>query len=233
MINKSVDIIIPIYNAADDLELCLESIYKHTDLERNRLVLINDNSPDPRIKEILGKQTGKNIIVIHNEKNQGFSANINLGMAQSENNDVLLLNSDTVVTDRWIEKILDCAYSRDEIGTVTPLSNNATLCSVPVPFEENRLPDGVSVDEMGRIVESCSMRLYPEISVGHGFCLFIKRKVIDDIGNFDVKTFEKVMEKKTIIVIGPSRQAIAMRCVIMYLFCIREQSRLLALKKRL
>ena len=87
---KSVDIIIPIYNAYEDLVICLDSIYKNTDLNKNRLILINDNSPDPRIKEILDKQIKKNVIVIHNEVNKGFSNNINIGMSQSDDNDVLI-----------------------------------------------------------------------------------------------------------------------------------------------
>lgn len=189
MADKSVDIIIPIYNAADDLKICLESIYKNTDLSKNRLVLINDNSSDSRIKEILDSQKRENVIVIHNDKNQGFSANINLGMAQSEENDVILLNSDTVVTDRWVEKMVDCAYSSPEIGTVTPLSNNATLCSVPVFCEENKLPENIDAEKMGRIVEHCSMKKYPRISVAHGFCMLVKREVINLIGNFDAATF--------------------------------------------
>ena len=90
-----VDIIIPIYNAFEDLEICLESIYKNTNFNNNRLILINDNSPDDRIKKYLDKQTGENVIVIHNEHNKGFSNNINLGMKQSNTNDIILLNSDT------------------------------------------------------------------------------------------------------------------------------------------
>ena len=189
MNNKSVDIIIPIYNAADDLKLCLQSIYNNTDLENNRLVLINDNSSDPRIKDILDSQNRKNVIVIHNKKNKGFSANINLGMEQSEENDVILLNSDTVVTAGWVEKMVACAYSSPEIGTVTPLSNNATLCSVPTFCAENKLPDNIDVEKMGKLVEHCSMKKYPRITVAHGFCMLIKREVINLIGNFDDATF--------------------------------------------
>ena len=186
---KSVDIIIPIYNAYEDLTICLESIYRNTDLVQNRLILINDNSPDERIKKLLNKQVGKNIIVIHNETNKGFSANINIGISQSEKNDVILLNSDTIVTKNWVEKIVKCAYSDRSIGTVTPLSNNATLCSVPAFCEENKLPNNMSVDQVAEVVERCSMRKYPEITVAHGFCMFVKREVIDTIGNFDAATF--------------------------------------------
>ena len=71
--NKTVDIIIPIYNAFDDLKLCLESIYRNTDLAQNRLILINDNSSDERIEPYLNEQKNQrqNVIVIHNLKNRG------------------------------------------------------------------------------------------------------------------------------------------------------------------
>ena len=185
----SVDIIIPIYNAFEDLQICLESIYKHTDLKKNRLVLINDNSPDERIRPYLDSQKKEGAIVIHNETNKGFSNNINIGMAQSEENDVILLNSDTIVTKNWVEKMVECAYSARCIGTVTPLSNNATLCSVPNFCQENELPKGMSVDEMAAIVEECSMKKYPRIVVAHGFCMLVKRELIRAIGNFDAETF--------------------------------------------
>lgn len=191
MSRKNVDIIIPIYNAYEDLVLCLESIYKHTELEKNRLILINDNSPDERIKPYLEEQKRENVVVIHNESNKGFSNNINIGMAQSEINDVILLNSDTVVTANWVEKMLECAYSESSIGTVTPLSNNATLCSVPEFCEENKLPEGMTVEQAARIVEQCSMKKYPRITVAHGFCMLVKREVIEAVGNFDAETFER------------------------------------------
>lgn len=187
---KSVDIIIPIYNAYEDLVICLESIYRNTDLNKNRLILINDNSSDEHIKPFLEQQKEKNVIVIHNESNKGFSGNVNIGMKLSEFNDVILLNSDTVVTARWVEKIVECAYSDEAIGTVTPLSNNATLCSVPEFCKENVLPDHLDIDQAGAVVERCSMKKYPRITTAHGFCMFIKREVIDTIGYFDAETFE-------------------------------------------
>ena len=186
---NGVDIIIPIYNAFEDLQICLQSIYRHTDLLHNRLILINDNSPDDRIRTYLDSQCRENVIIIHNEENRGFSNNINLGILQSDDRDVILLNSDTVVTKHWVEKIVNCAYSASSIGTVTPLSNNATLCSVPEFCQENKLPEGMSIDEMAAIVEDCSMKKYPRITVANGFCMMVKREVIKLIGGFDAKTF--------------------------------------------
>lgn len=189
MIDKKIDIIIPIYNAYEELTRCIDSIWKWTDLSNNRLILINDMSPDERIREYLDQIDKKNVIVIHNEKNKGFSANINIGMEQSQENDVILLNSDTVVTKNWVEKIKACAYSDSMIATVTPLSNNATLCSVPNFCEENTVPDGYTVDEYAELIEKISMKKYPMIPVANGFCMYVKREIIEKIGNFDAETF--------------------------------------------
>lgn len=186
-----VDIIIPIYNAFEKLQRCLQSVYANTDLTENRLILIDDKSSDKRVEPYLDSQISDNIMVIHNDTNKGFSNNINLGMKQSEDRDVILLNSDTVVTQHWVEKIVKCAYSDNSIGTVTPLSNNATICSVPRFCEENTLPEGIDIDQMAAIVEKCSLRKYPRITVANGFCMYIKREVINTIGHFDAETFGK------------------------------------------
>ncbi|MCI8917828.1 MAG: glycosyltransferase [Eubacterium sp.] len=191
MKHVGVDIIIPIFNAYDDVLKCVESVWKWTDLKTHRLVLVNDCSTDTRIMPYLERQKGRGCIVIHNKTNQGFSAGINIGMAQSEDRDVILLNSDTVVTKGWVEKMSACAYSNPWTGTVTPLSNNATLCSVPVFCKENRLPRGYTLDEFAGLIESASLKKYPVIPVANGFCMFIKREVIRLIGNFDAKSFDR------------------------------------------
>jgi GT2 family glycosyltransferase len=187
--NRTVDIIIPVYNAFEDLQICLNSISKYTDLACNRIIIVNDCSPDKRIEPYLNDHVSKNVIVIHNEVNKGFCNSINIGMSQSDENDVLFLNSDTVVTRNWLVKIQACAYRDSSIATVTPLSNNATLCSVPVFCEENPLPEGMTIDEAASIVEKCSLHRYPRITGAHGFCMYVKREVIRKIGMLDEETF--------------------------------------------
>ncbi len=186
-----VDIIIPIYNAYDVLVPCINSIRMWTDLEKHRLILVNDCSTDGRIMRFLDKMEGRNCIVIHNKQNHGFAANINIGIAQSQDRDVILLNSDTVVTKGWTDKLVNCAYSDPQIATVTPLSNNATICSVPFFHKENKLPDGYTADTYAELIERISLKKYPVIPLAHGFCMFIKRKIIRSIGGFDSETFQK------------------------------------------
>lgn len=186
---RKIDIIIPIYNAYDDLQKCISSILAHTNLEHHRVLLVNDASPDPRISPYLRTLEKTNVVVLENEKNLGFSGSINRGIQVSGDRDVILLNSDTIVTKNWIEKIIACAYSDETIATVTPLSNNATLCSVPEFLKENTLPDGYTLDEYAQLIEQISLKAYPRIPVANGFCMYIKREVIKKIGVFDSATF--------------------------------------------
>lgn len=189
--NNGIDIIIPIYNAYDDLKLCIESIQKHTDLSLDRIILINDCSSDNRIQPYINKlEKHKGFIVMHNTKNLGFSGSVNKGIAYSQR-DVCLLNSDTIVTAGWIDKIVHCAYSDNSIGTVTPLSNSATICSIPVYNQDNSIPDGFTVDQYAEVIERCSLHRYPEITTAVGFCMFIKREVIERVGFFDEETYKR------------------------------------------
>lgn len=190
---KICDIIVPIYNAYDCVVELVDSLVKYTNLKENRIILINDKSPDERIGKLLKKYKKEypNFVILENEKNKGFVGTVNVGMKQSKENDVLLLNSDTVVTKNWIDNIKKCAYSSHKIATVTPLSNNATLASVPIPFKKNELPEGMTIDDIAKVVEECSLLDYPDIPTGHGFCLYIKREVLDKVGFFDEETFGK------------------------------------------
>lgn len=175
------------------LEPCIESVLKHTDFRKAHLILIDDKSLDERVLPLLENLAEKNkdkITLIANDENLGFVGTTNKGMKLSKN-DVVLLNSDTEVPKGWLDKLMKCAESDKKIATVTPLSNNASLASVPLFNQENQFPDGYTFEKMAKLVEECSMHLYPEIPSGHGFCLYIKREALDKVGYFDEEAFGK------------------------------------------
>ncbi len=185
-----VSVIVPVYNALCDLKLCVESLKKYVKFNIDQVIIIDDCSPDPAVKVYLEELKTQGFNIIFNEKNLGFSCTVNKGMELTDS-DVILLNSDTVVTSGWIDKIVQCAYSDNSIATVTPFSNAATICSLPIFLQENKIPKGFTIDQYAEVVERCSMKKYPEISVAVGFCMFIKRTVINEIGLFDAESFKK------------------------------------------
>src|SRR3546814_18789290 len=79
---------------------------------------------------------------------------------------------------------LVAAYRTDRTGTVTAVSNNAGAFSVPEPGT-NALPDGLDAEDMARLVMDCRFDAPFEVSTGNGFCLYIKRALLDDVGLFD------------------------------------------------
>lgn len=187
----AVDVIVPIHGAAGPLRVCLASVAAETDLARHRVILVVDGPQDDAVETAIAAfAAGRDdaVVILRNETRLGFAGSVNRGMAASAA-DVVLLNSDTIVTPRWIEKLIAAAYSSGDVGTVTPLSNHATLCSVPRAFEENLLPAGFDAASFAALVERCSARAYPRIPTGVGLCFYIRRALLDDIGLFDAARF--------------------------------------------
>ena len=179
---SEVDVIIPVYGAAKELRACLESVSRET---RHRVTLIVDGPQDADVESVIADFDFR---VLRNDTRLGFVGSVNRGMRETSS-DVVLLNSDTIVTPRWIEKLVDAAYSSGDVGTVTPLSNHATLCSIPQPFEENLLPTGFDAGSFAAVVETVSQHSYPRIPTGVGVCLYIRRALLDEIGVFDEQHF--------------------------------------------
>ena len=184
-----IDVIIPIYNAYEDVTRCVASVRLHTHANC-RIILINDCSPDERIAtffDMLGMEGDPRIVLLTNTSNIGFVGTANRGMMLSSN-DVVLLNSDTIVTPNWLEKLQRCANSDESIGTITPFSNNAEICSFPLFCQNNSL-DGVDIGAVNRAIELAATPAYPDIPTAVGFCMYIRRQLLDAIGLFDAETF--------------------------------------------
>lgn len=183
-------VIVPVFNAVHATDECIRSVLRHTRFgEQNRLLIVDDASTDPAVGELLrtfGQHPG--VSVVRNPVNVGYTGTVNAGCAWAGRDDVVLLNSDTVVGPHWLRNLKVAAYRKPRLGTVTAVSNNAGEFSVPCPGP-NGIPDGLGVEDMSRIVSSCVNFVPIEVVTGNGFCLYIKRALMDDIGAFDEKRF--------------------------------------------
>lgn len=187
----AVDVVVAVYGAAADFARCLASLEARTDLARHRLVAVLDGPGQleaARALRAVAGRRGDGVAILENGERRGFVASVNRGMAASRR-DVVLLNSDTVVTDGWLDKLQAAAYSAAEVATATPLSNNATICSVPRALAVNAVPAGHDVDSFARLVEGCAAREYPRLPTGVGVCLYVKRRALDVVGAFDEQAF--------------------------------------------
>ena len=191
-----IDVIIPIYVVNNEtlniLDNCLKSVLEKSSTEYN-LILINDFSPHKHTSDFLLKfkntNSHKSIFLIENKSNIGFVKTCNIGLKLSSTNDAVLLNSDTIVSNLWLEKLKRCAYSNEKIATATPFSNSATIFSLPESSKNNPIPENYSIDEIADLMYQYMPGRYPEIPTGHGFCLFIKREAINLVGFLDEEKF--------------------------------------------
>jgi GT2 family glycosyltransferase len=184
-------IVVPIHNAPGQVGACIAALLKNTPGEC-RIILLEDASLDPLVDEVLVKYQDRPNIEIHrNECNLGFTRSVNRGIEIAGGSDVVLLNSDTEVTPRWLENLRLAAYSGERIGTATPLSNNAGAFSAPVPGKDNPLPDWLAFEDYARLITQVSERAYPSVPTGSGFCMYMRRDCIDRIGSFDAEAFPR------------------------------------------
>jgi len=188
---QHLSIIIPVYNAADDLLVCIERLAAYTPKNVN-ILFIDDASPDVRISEILSNiGCYPNMRVLRNAKNLGFSQTVNRGLADAIDDDVIILNSDARVTPGWVEGMTMAARSAPRIATVTAMSDRAGAFSAPRIGNDNALPERVGEIAYARAFRRHSLGLYPVVPTGNGFCMFISRECITEIGTFDAEAFPR------------------------------------------
>ncbi|MFA7239744.1 MAG: glycosyltransferase [Sulfuricellaceae bacterium] len=188
-----VDIVVCVHNAPEDVERCLSSVVRCT-LPPYSLILVDDGSDEPTRDYLRRFAFDQDALLIRNEAARGYTLAANQGLQASSAEYVVLLNSDTIVSPNWLDRMAMCAASDAAIGIVGPLSNTASWQSVPELEEQgdwanNPLPQGVTVEQMATRVAHHSARLYPRIPFLNGFCLMIKRQLIDAIGQFDEAAF--------------------------------------------
>jgi GT2 family glycosyltransferase len=184
-------VVIPIHNAAVELAACLESLFRHP-RPASRIILINDASTDPAVAAVLaGYAEGSGVEVHSNKHNLGFTRTVNLGLQLAGRSDVVLLNSDTKVTPRWLHNMRFAAYCGDRVGTATPFSNNAGAFSAPEPNKPNPLPPQLELDEYARLITRSAARIYPGVPTGSGFCMYLRRDCLDEVGVLDAEAFPR------------------------------------------
>ena len=127
----------------------------------------------------------------NNTTNLGFTNTVNRGLSIARGHDVILLNSDTVVTPRWVQNLRLAAYSGERVGTVTPLSNNAGAFSAPDVGQDNKLPSWLSLDYYARAITQVARRSYPRAPTGNGFCMYIRHDCLLETGVLDAEAFPR------------------------------------------
>lgn len=185
---RATTIIMPVYNAFELLTEALERVDRHTDVPWH-LVLIEDASPDERVRPWLrdwaARRTDR-VTLLLNDRNLGFVGSVNRGLAVAAHRGgpVILLNSDALVPQGWASRLLRPVLEDDRVASVTPMSNDATILTVPWIAGriglQPRMADGI--DAAARVL---SQRARAQVPTGVGFCMAMSRAALERVPTLD------------------------------------------------
>lgn len=184
----AVTIVLPVYNAFEVLKVCLANVAAHTDLDWH-VIVVEDRSPDDRVWPMLqdwAAEQGARVTLLRNETNLGFIGGVNRGLAAAAKRDapVVLLNSDALVPDGWASRLL-APLADASVASVTPMSNDAEIFTVPVICQRYDLLQG-EADALDRAAAT----LHPtqgtvDAPTGVGFCMALSPIFLAKIPQLD------------------------------------------------
>ena len=174
-----VDIIVCVHSKLDMVKKCLQALRQFTSMPYS-FILIHDGSDDETRKYLVDFALAEGAMLLRNDVRTGFSGTVDKALRHSSADYVLLLSSDVEVEPAWLDRMVTCAESDDLIGLVAPLSNYDTQppqgCAGSTPPEPAK-----STRSAARTAEILT-QIYPRVIFLNGFCVMIKRAVINQVG---------------------------------------------------
>jgi GT2 family glycosyltransferase len=206
-VSDIVDVVIPVYGGYEETIACIESAIRATNTTRREIVVVDDQGPDPKLREALKEyEAAGTITLVVNPVNLGFPGAANAGMALHPDRDVILLNADTLVPRGWIDRLRAAAYQAANIGSVTPLSNRATICSYPEINKDNDLPEEIDWEELDRLCAGVNQGQAVEIPTAVGFCAYLRRAMLRETGLLNTERWRRGYgEENELCILAASR----------------------------
>ncbi len=162
------DIVIPVYNQLEYTKPCLASIKKHTHYPY-RIIIVDDASNKETQEYLDDLDKKQEIVLIRNESNLGWLKSANKGMRYAKAEYICLMNNDTLATDSWLKEMININEKEKDIGLINPSWE-----------KPNRRP----LDDYAASIKRFRGQ-YIEMDWARGFCILIKRELVDKIGYFD------------------------------------------------
>jgi GT2 family glycosyltransferase/ubiquinone/menaquinone biosynthesis C-methylase UbiE/TolA-binding protein len=193
-----VDVIVPVYRGLEETRRCLMSLLADRHRPRGLIRVVDDCSPEPELSAWLSSLAADGSIELcRNRENLGFVRSVNHGIASAGLHDVVLLNSDTEVPSGFLQRLAGHAYSKPNIASVTPFSNAAGEFAGFPDKICRQLPPSYSLAAIDKACEEANGLRSLEIPTGVGFCMYIRRACLDEVGHFDADAFGRGYGEET------------------------------------
>jgi GT2 family glycosyltransferase len=189
---STVDIVVPVFNQAPYVEVLLASLIAARNATFAEIIVIDDGSSEPDTLELLDTHAKSGAItLLRNETNLGFTRTVNRGMLLHGDRDVVLLNSDTKVHGDWLDRLAACAYAAPNIATANPITSQFGSHIGCYPGLARKFDGALELtsEELAGICAEVNHGKAADVHTTVGFCMYIRRAALEDVGLFDAKNF--------------------------------------------
>lgn len=185
---RDVAVVVPVYRGTEATLACLDSVFV-TVPARTRIIVVDDAGPEPELTRALDRlRRQRRIRLLRHTRNRGFPASANAGFRAAlrlpGRPDVVLLNSDTLLPQGWVEGLRAAVHGAPDVGTATPLSNDATILSYPDVTATNPAPAPAEFARLARLAAKANAGVAEEVPTGVGFCMYVRRECLAEVGLF-------------------------------------------------
>lgn len=194
----SIDIVIPVFDAVNELAACLSSIERWWSKAIRRIILVDDASSQGTATWIDNYvATSSKAIVVRRQENGGFTTSVISGLNKSDAPFFILLNSDTIVGPGWIDRLWYALTRRWTTAMAGPVSNSAYFQTIIPPDGQSlglivpRFNAELDIETAAAITLLGSRKVYPRVPLLSGFCLLLRRDLYDLAGGLDADSFPR------------------------------------------
>jgi len=167
------DVVVLTWNQLDIIREFVKSFLSNTTLP-SRLIIVDNGSTDGTKEYLLSLNDTSNckFKIVLNEENKGFVGGMNQGIEISSAPYVCLANNDLLFTKGWLKEVISIFQKYPNVGVLNP--NSSSLGRTPL--------GKTSLEDFAAQLKDKQKGLFVETPFCIGFCMIIKREVINKVG---------------------------------------------------
>lgn len=194
-----VSVVIICWNDLKDILVCLQSVISETTAWEYEVIVTDNGSTDGSVEEI--KKRFPTVHVLENRANLGFAGANNRAFDLARGDYVLILNPDTIIRDRAIEKMVAFADAHKEVGAIGARMLNSDgsyqRSAYPVPTIRAALMSAVFLRHLASFARFFEGEVYArwegnnnrDVGYQAGCCILIRTAILRRLKGFDERLF--------------------------------------------